>query len=417
MKKTNWILIFLFGILIWWIIIRFWPNTSNILKDISSISQNNISNEVDFKKKYDRFEKINNILDMWYYEKENIDSGHMIKKALKAYVDAINDPYTVYMDAQENSWFMQWLQWEDDFEWIWCVVTKKDYYVLIEEVLKESPAFKAWIKPLDRVIKINSWYVENETLNEAVSRMRWPAWSIVNVTIERYKNWNLSWSNNNKEILKKSITRWTINVPSVKSEILSIWDKKIWYVEIFIIWGETEILFKKEIKILQSAWVDWIILDLRWNGGWLMPIAVSIASHFIKENKIVVSAKYKWYENENYYSKWYWEFEWKPTIVLVDWMTASAWEIIAMALQEQAWAKLLWTNTFGKWTIQTMNKFDDWDSIKYTIWKWFAPNKQNINKIWVKPDITVEFDLTWYINNNIDNQLEEAKTLFEKLNK
>jgi len=413
MKRINWILIFLFGILIWWIIIKFGPNTNNLLENISSISQDNNSNKIDLEKKYDRFEKIDNILDMWYYEKENIDSNHMIKEALKAYVNAIDDPYTVYMDAQQNSWFMQWLQWEDDFEWIWCVVTKKDYYVLIEEVLKESPAFKAGIMPLDRVIKINSWYVEDETLDDAVSRMRWPAWSTVNVTIERYSNNNWSWSNNNRKILEIEIIRWKINVPSVESKILNVWNKKIWYVEIFIIWEETEKLFKNEIKILQNTWVDWIILDLRWNGWWLMPIAVSIASHFIPKDKIVVSAKYKWYENENYYSKWYGEFEWLPIVVLVDWMTASAWEIIAMALQEQAWAKLLWTTTFGKWTIQTMNEFYDWDSIKYTIWKWFAPNKQNINKTWVKPDITVEFDLTWYINDNLDNQLEEAKSIFE----
>jgi carboxyl-terminal processing protease len=144
-----------------------------------------------------------------------------------------------------------------------------------------------------------------------------------------------------------------------------------------------------------------------------MPIAVEIASHFIEKWKLIVSAKYKWYEDENYYSEWFGEFEDMNIVVLIDGMTASAWEIIAMALQEQAWAKLLWTTSFGKWTIQTLDEFADGDSIKYTIWKWFAPSEKNINKIWVDPDIVVEFDVDNYISNNYDNQLEEAKSVFK----
>jgi carboxyl-terminal processing protease len=84
-----------------------------------------------------------------------------------------------------------------------------------------------------------------------------------------------------------------------------------------------------------------------------------------------------------------------------------------MALQEQIWAELIGTTTFGKWTIQTLDEFDNGDSLKYTIWKWFAPSNKNIDGIWVVPDITVEFDADSYLNNNIDNQLEEAKNMFK----
>jgi carboxyl-terminal processing protease len=144
-----------------------------------------------------------------------------------------------------------------------------------------------------------------------------------------------------------------------------------------------------------------------------MPIAVEISSHFIEKWKLVVSAKYKWYEDESYYSQWFGEFENMEIVVLIDGMTASAGEIIAIALQEQAWAKLMWATSFGKWTIQTLDGFTDGDSIKYTIWKWFAPSEKNINKIWVDPDIVVEFDVDNYISSNYDNQLEEAKSIFK----
>ena len=423
MRKFNWFLIFLLWILIGGIIMKFWP--TNLVDKINQYAMMPEDNSVDYyQDKYERFEMVDHVLNDWYYNYENIDQKHMMQEALKSYVDGIEDPYTVYMDADQNSGFVWSLEWEEEFEGIWAVVTKKDYYVLIEEILKWSPAFNAWIKALDRVVKIDSGYVENESLDESVTRMRWPTWTKVNITIERYStkmnSWSLVEETNWKEIIEIEVTREKISVPSVTSEIIEISDKwntdelkKIWYIEMFIIWEETENLFKHEIKSLKAAWVEWIILDLRWNGGGLMPIAVEISSHFIEKWKLIVSAKYKWYEDESYYSKWFWEFEDMDIVVLIDWMTASAWEIIAMALHEQAWAKLVWTTTFGKWTIQTLDEFSDGDSLKYTIWKWFPPSEKNIDKVGVDPDVIVEFDIENYIDSDYDNQLEEAKSMLK----
>ncbi len=399
-------LILLFGILIGGVIMRFGP--SNIFDDIFKSADEKESELNYLKNKYERFESLDEILRWWYYDYEKINKEDMIRSAIKAYIDWIDDPYTVYMDAEQNSGFLGSLEWEENFEWIGAAVTKKEYYIQIEEVLKESPAFKAWLKPLDRIIMIDEQYVKDETLDQAVNRIRWPSGTEVNLTIERFEK------DDSREIFESKIIRENIKLPSVLSEIFVINDKKIWYIEIFLIWEETENIFKKEVNILISEWIEWIILDLRWNGWWLMPIAVQIASHFIPKWNLVVSAKYKWYEDEKYYSKWFSEFEWMKTIVLIDSMTASAWEILAIALQEQAGAKLLWTNTFGKGTIQTLNEFKDWDSLKYTIWKRYPPSEKNIDNVWVWPDIIVEFNMENYLENSVDNQLEEAKNMFKQ---
>lgn len=402
MKFFRGLIIFLCWILVWWIIIKFSPgNITNIISSVS-IKDNSLWY---YQNKYERFELVDAILQDDYYYPENINSWLMIQEAVKAYVDAIDDPYTVYMDSEENSGFMNELEWEDHFEWIWAVVSKKDYYVLIEEVIKNAPAYKAWIKPLDRIIKIDDDYIQDWTLDEAVKHMRWPAWTKVEITLERD-----SWDDT--EVLKIEVIRDTVDIPSVTSEILNVWEKKIWYVEISTIWEETEKLFKLSIKELLDEWIDWIILDLRWNWGGYLDVWVEIASHFIPKWQLVVSAKYRWYSDTNYYSEWYWDLEWMKTVVLVDWLTASAWEIIALALQEQVWATLLWTTTFWKWSIQTIYPFQDWDSIKYTVWARYPPSDISVNEIWAAPDIVVEFDAEAYINDDIDNQLEEAKNLF-----
>jgi len=218
MKKINWLLLFLLGILIGWIVIKFGP-VDLINHSILAPKDNTAAY---YQDKYERFELVDLILSEGYYDYEHIDQSYMVKDALKSYVNGIDDPYTIYMDADQNSWFMGSLEWEEEFEWIWAVVNKKDYYIQIEEVLKESPAFKSGLKPLDRIVTIEDEYVENETLDDAVSRMKWPAGTEVNMVIERFNK------TGDREIFEKTIVREKINIPSVTSEILEVYSKRIW---------------------------------------------------------------------------------------------------------------------------------------------------------------------------------------------
>ena len=403
MKKINLIILFLLGVLVWWLIFKFKDNLN--IYNYNNFQANTWLTTL--QQKYSRFEDVLKLLKREYYDQDLLLSWEksMVDRALAAYVNAIDDPYTVYMDNQQSSGFQQDLKWEADFEWIWAYVMKKDYYVIIEEVLKDSPAFKAWLKPLDRIVMINSWYTEKMSVDEAVAKIRWPKWTKVWLMIERYsRDWK-------REILEREVMREKLVVPSVVSKVFEKDWRKLWYLEIYMVWEETENIFEREIINLTNQKVEWIILDLRWNGWWFLPIAVEITSHFVPSGKLIVTAKYKTFWDENYYSKWYADLESLPTVVLVDGMTASAWEIIAMALQEQKWIQLIWTQTFGKWSIQTIKDFDDWATLKYTIWKRYSPQWKNIDKIWVTPNVIIEFDIEKYRKDGLDNQLEEAKQL------
>lgn len=362
--------------------------------------------------KYERFDKVYDILQNNYYEQDKLNSGAMIEKAVKAFVDAIDDPYTVYMDSAQNSGFQTELKGESDFEGIGAVVTKKDYYVMIEEVLKASPAYNAGLMNLDRIVMIGTWSTKDLDINEAVSRIRWPKGTKVKLTIERIKK------DETKEVFEKEVTRDRLLVPSVTSKILNEkTNTPLGYINISIIGEETEKLLKKNLEDLKKSekTIKGIILDLRGNGGWLLPIAVEIASHFIPEGKLVVTAKYKTYNDEVYTSKGYEGFQWIPMVVLVDWMTASAGEIIAIALKEQIWAKIIGTQSFGKGSIQTMDQFTDNASLKYTIGKRYTPADKNVDKIWITPDVKSEFDTDGFIKDRTDNQLETAKEELTKM--
>lgn len=354
-----------------------------------------------------RIDQINAILQSNYYETESINTGKMQDNALKAYVDGLDDPYTVYLDSSTNSGFQQEIKWQQDFEGIWAVVSKKDYYVQVEELIKDSPAYKAGLFPLDRIVMIDTGSVKDVNINDAVSKIRWPKWSIVTLTIERIKK------DNSKEIIKKDVIRDKLSIPSVTSKIISNKGKIFAHITISIIWEETENILKQQIEIIKQNHIDGIILDLRWNGWGLLPISVEIASHFIPQGELVVSSKYKQLWDENFYSEWYGNLENIPTVVLVDEMTASASEIIALALQEQIGAKIVGKQSFGKWTIQTMYEFNNWTSLKYTIWKRYSPSGKNINKTGVIPDVIVDFNLEAYKANGKDSQLDKAISTLE----
>lgn len=350
----------------------------------------------------DRFDEIHQILEENYYETGNIHTGKMQDSALKAYVDAIEDPYTMYLDNATNSGFQEELKWSQDFEGIWAVIGKKEYYIIIEELIKWSPAAKGWLYPLDRIIAIDGVSTKDISITDAVTKIRGPKWTKVKLDIERIDK------KGSKEILEKDIIRDKLSIPSVKTEIVKKWEKSFAHIIISMIWEETESILKQQLIEIKEKNIDGVILDLRWNWWWILPISVKIASHFIPKDKLVVSSRYKQLGEESFYSEGYSDLEGIPVVVLIDEMTASAWEIIALALQEQINAKIIGKQSFGKGTIQTIYEFNNGTSLKYTIGKRYSPSGKNIDKIGVAPDIQVTFDAEIYKNTNRDTQLEKA---------
>lgn len=359
--------------------------------------------------KYSKFEEVWDTLSLQYFDKEKLDEQKAIDWAVKWFVESLKDPYTSYFDAEENTSFQDALKWESDFEWIWAVVSKKEKWVLLEEIFKDSPSFKAWLKPLDIVIAVDWEKTQGLTLNEAVSKMRWPKWTDVTLTIYRESESN---------VFDVVVTRDKISVPSVTWKVINLsWWIDIGYIELSSFWEETEKLFNKTIKDLNPKKISWIVLDLRWNGWGFLQSAVWIASHFVPKWQVVVTSKYRTYSPEKYESSGYWDLQWLPVVVLIDWMSASASEILAWALKDLIGATLVGKKSFGKWSIQTIHDMKDWSSVKYTIWKWYRPSWINVDLEWLPVDVEVEIDADLYLSGWIDTQLNKAnEIILDKIN-
>jgi carboxyl-terminal processing protease len=329
----------------------------------------------------------------------------MIEWALIGYVWGIDDPYTVYLKEEENTELTNELQNDAWFAGIGAVIQKQWNYALISEVLKNSPAARAGLLPLDRIYMVEDQTLEDLTATEIVQLIRWEKWTEVNLFIER--EWKNQEENSKFWI---PIIREDVSIPSVTSKVFEDNWKNILYLEISIISNNTTAMLLEEIRdaLDEHERIDGIILDLRWNVWWYLEEAVKLLWHFFPRDTVLVKSKYKAYEDVEHLSTWRWEL-WKyPIVILVDQLTASAGEIIALKFQEE-WKVVVWMKTFWKWSIQAVEDFKDGSSLKYTIWKRYSPNDISIDKEWITPDIEVERDYEKYKEDWTDNQLEVAK--------
>jgi len=137
-------------------------------------------------------------------------------------------------------------------------------------------------------------------------------------------------------------------------------------------------------------------------------------SHFVPKNEKTVVVKYlEW--NKNYYSKWYdWiDFNKYDIIILQNSWSASAAEIMAWTIKDYIPnATIIWTQSYGKWSVQAIKPYPDGSSLKYTIAKWFTWKYVRwIDGIWIPVDIELEFDFDEFKKSKKDNQLERAKNI------
>ncbi len=360
---------------------------------------------------YSKFEELYGLLKEQYYDQEKIDTGAMMDGALKWFVAALGDPYTAFLDVEENTSFTEELKGQEDFEGIGAAIMKKNDAIEIQEVYKWTPSYEAGLRPLDLIIEVNEESTQDMSTQDAVNKIRGPQGTTVTLTILRPSEENIQ-----EKVFEVDIVRRQVSIPSVSSDVLTMGTRKIGYINISIIGEETENALKEAVTELQQEDLDGMILDLRGNGGWFLDIGVKIASHFVPKGETVVTTKYSVEQyDEVYRSEGYGDFEDLPTVVLVDHLTASAGEIIAAALRDINSAVIVGTKTFGKGSIQTIEDFGSGSAIKYTIGRRYTPTGANVKEEGLTPDVEVEFDAELYQEDNTDNQLERAKEEVIKL--
>ncbi len=344
----------------------------------------------------DLFWEAYELLDQNYVDVLALDDEEQLYGAIKGMVDALDDPFTVFMTPTETNDFQNSL--EGEYVGIGAELTIKDGDLVVIAPLKGSPAEAAGLLPGDTVYLIDGQLVPEMTLFEAITNIRGEEGTPVVLTILRESS---------NEPIELEIERATVEVPSVELEYYGE-DSQIAYVNLSQFIDDTEAEFDEIVQELLLQELDGMILDLRYNGGGYLDVAVDVLSDFIDgKEKAVVTKMRNEANNEIFYTNASSRLSDIPLVVLVNAGSASASEILAGAIQDYERGILIGETTFGKGSVQVVDVLEDGSSLRYTIAKWYTPNDRSIDDVGIDPDM--EVGLTQEDReNDTDPQLDAA---------
>jgi carboxyl-terminal processing protease len=355
-----------------------------------SVSDESIYNKIDL------FSEVLDKINKEYVE--DVDQNKMMDAAINGILQSL-DPYSSYMspDMLKN---MQ-TETSGKFGGLGIEVGMEAGVVKVISPIDDTPASRVGVKAGDYIVKINDIQVQGKSLTEAVELMRGPVGSDIEITIRR---------RGIKKAIIFNITREIIEVKSVKSEILK---KKTGYIRLNSFNENSSSQIKKILKKFNNDEnIKAFILDLRNNPGGLLSQAIKISDFFLDNGEIVSTKSRQNSENRKWFAKKGDIIDGKTLVVLINYGSASASEIVAGALKDHKRAILIGENSYGKGSVQSIISLNNQGAIRLTISKYYLPSGQSISEIGVTPDIEInEKNDDFKINTKTDNQLNFALKL------
>ena len=349
--------------------------------------------------KIDLFSEVLNKINNEYVEE--IDQSEVMDAAIDGVLQSL-DPYSSYMSPEMLS-NMQ-TETSGKFGGLGIEVGMEAGVVKVISPIDNTPASKAGLKAGDYIVKINDEQVQGKSLSEAVDLMRGEVGSDIEITVRR---------KGVKKALIFNITREIIKIQSVKSEIL---ENSVGYLRLNAFNENSSDQIKNQLKVIKkNKNIKSYILDLRNNPGGLLSQAIKISDFFLNEGEIVSTKSRNKSENKKFFARKGDVIDGKTLIVLINYGSASASEIVAGALKDHKRAIVLGEQSYGKGSVQSIIPLKNKGAIRLTISKYYLPSGKSISEVGVVPDIEIgEETDDFKINSESDNQLRFALKLLDE---
>ena len=354
------------------------------------------SEEDDIYKKIDIFSEVLDKINKEFVD--DVNQSEAMDAAINGVLQSL-DPYSAYMTPElyEN---MQ-TETSGEFGGLGIEVSMEAGVIKVITPMDDSPAAKAGVKAGDYIVRINDIQVQGKSLSEAVDIMRGPVGTDIEITVRR---------RGERKALIFNITREKIKVASVKSEIL---EDQTGYIRLTSFNENSGDQIKDKIKeFKKNEKIQNYILDLRNNPGGLLSQAIKITDFFIDSGEIVSTKSKRKYESRKFFAKKGDLIDGNTIVVLINYGSASASEIVAGALKDHKRAIIIGENSYGKGSVQSIIPLKNKGAIRLTVSKYYLPSGKSISEIGVSPDIEVaEGSSNFRINTDSDNQLQFALKL------
>ncbi|RTZ99586.1 MAG: peptidase S41 [Deltaproteobacteria bacterium] len=305
---------------------------------------------------------------------DDVDSKKMIEDAIQGLVQGL-DPHSSLLTPDEFK-EMQ-IDTRGEFTGIGIQISMRDGLITVVAPIEGTPAYRIGVLSGDRIVKVNDETVRD--LREAVKRIRGPKGTKVTITVLR---------KGEKDPIDFEITRDVIPIESVRSEVLQ---PGYGYVRVTNFRENTGRDLLNALKKLdtEATPLKGLVLDLRDNPGGLLSQAIDVSDLFL-EKGLILSIKGRRARNTREFKARHDGFEKPyPIVVLINGGSASASEIVAGALQDQKRALILGTPSFGKGSVQNIERLADGYGLKLTIARYYTPSGRSIQAKGIQPDILV----------------------------
>jgi len=343
------------------------------------------------------------VIERKFVDKASINVQDMVYGAISGMVNSLGDPYTVFMEPDDTKRFIEDVK--GSFEGVGMEVGIKNNQLTVIAPLEGTPAQKAGLRAGDAIVKVDGELTSDMTVDEAVNRIRGARGTEVVLTIFR-KDW--------EEEREVKIVRGVIEVPSLKWELLA--DDNIAYLHLYHFTEKAAYDFRKAaIEILESP-ANKVVLDLRNNPGGYLEVAQDIAGWFLKSGEVVVIEDFgEGKEQKLYKAEGNGLLGSYSLVVIINEGSASGSEILAGALRDNLGVKLIGESSFGKGSVQELEKLKGGSSLKITIAKWLTPKGELIIDKGLEPDVKVEITEE-DVAAEKDPQLDKAIEIIKELN-
>lgn len=326
-----------------------------------------------------------------------IDDQKLIEGAIKGYIEALGDPYTVYYTSEEMQEIMEQTNGNYVGIGIYMTLDTDKNLVTVLNPIENSPAEEAGILSGDLIIKVDGVEYTGDDMDVMASKIKGEEGTKVTLEIER-----------DGEIKTFELTRRKVYLSHVSSKVL---EDNIGYMSISDFDGGCAEEFKKEYEELEKQGITRLIIDIRSNGGGIVDEAIDIADMITDKGSTLLITKDK-NGTEKITKATSDPIINMPVVVLINGYSASASEILAGALRDNEKATLVGTKTYGKGIIQELHQLSNGSGLKMTTNEYYTPNHNAIHKIGIEPDVEVELSdelkLETTVTENEDNQLQKA---------
>jgi len=355
-------------------------------------------NAVDFSLFWDAWR----LVEEKYVGRQDLDYQKMLYGAISGMIKGVGDPYTVFMDPEENKQFMEGMTGE--FEGIGAELGMRNDILTVIAPLEGTPAQKAGLKSGDKIVKINDKLTSDLSVDEAVVLIRGAKGTEVSLTVMRDE-----WPDP-REI---KIVRGTIKIPVIDFKVVD----NIAQIKLYEFNQNSADEFGKVAQKIISQRdnkVKGVVLDMRNNPGGYLDLSVDIAGWFLPAGHVVAIEDYGNGKKNQYRTSGTGSLKNIPLVVLINQGSASAAEILAGALRDDRQVQLIGEKSFGKGSVQQLQDLLGGSSLKVTVAKWLTPSGKSIQDQGLEPDVEVGFTEE-DVKAGRDPQMERAMEIVKGL--